>query len=369
MADEKRRILQLLEEGKLTIEEALSLIEKADEADLAKKLNSEETLADDSVFQEKKKNPYQQSAFKFQSAKEKLFDFVDNAVKKVKEVDFDQLNITRHEEVSHIFQFTEVFPKNIDVDIPNGEVELIPWDQDEIRIECKAKIYRVDSTEQAKELFLKEVQVKAKEDILELKVNHKWMKLQTKFYIPKNAYHIAKVRLFTGSIKTYDLLADQLYAKTANGKITINAGQSEKLEADAANGSIVIENSVIEKLDGETLNGAIKAEGFFQKVDLQSFNGNILCINHSEDIDVLELNGTTGSIEVQVPEQIAVTGNLKTNFGGFNVELEGIQIIEEKNDVLQKVMQFQSIQSLDKRTKIEANTKTGSIKIKKREQQ
>jgi len=369
MADEKRRILQLLEEGKLTIDEALSLIEKAEQADLAKNLKGDDDSIDDSVFQEKKKEPYQQSAFKFQSAKEKLFDFVDNAVKKVKEVDLDNLNITRHEEISHIFQFTEVFPKNIDVDIPNGEVEVIPWDQNEIRIECKAKIYRVDSNEQAKEVFLKEVKVKAKEDVLEVKVNHKWMKLQTKLYIPKNTYHIAKVRLFTGSIKTYDLSADQIYAKTANGKITINAGQSEKLEADAANGGIVIENSVIEKLDGETLNGAIKAEGFFKKVDLQSFNGNILCIDHSEEIEVIELKGTTGSIEVHIPEELAVTGNLKTNFGGFNVELEGIQIIEEKNDVLQKVMEFQSIQSLDKRTKIEANTKTGSIKVKKREQQ
>ncbi|MCE4052173.1 DUF4097 family beta strand repeat-containing protein [Bacillus sp. Au-Bac7] len=369
MADEKRRILQLLEEGKLTIDEALSLIEKAEEADLAKILKTDDESFDESVFQEKKKEPYQQSAFKFQSAKDKLFDFVDTAVKKVKEVDLDQLNITRHEEVSHIFQFTEVFPKNIDVDIPNGEVELIPWDQQEIRIECKAKIYRVDSSEQAKDLFLKEVKVKAKEDALEIKVNHKWMKLQTKLYVPKNTYHIAKVRLFTGSIKTYDLFADQVYAKTANGKITINAGQSEKLEADSANGGIVIENSVIQELDGETLNGAIKAEGFFKKVDLQSFNGNILCIDHSEEIEVLELKGTTGSIEVQLPEELAVTGSLKTNFGGFNVELEGIQIIEEKNDVLQKVMEFQSIQSLDKRTRIEANTKTGSIKIKKREQQ
>lgn len=368
MSNEKKRILKLVESGKITVEEGLSLLEKLEEQKYTGLDKEESVILDEpykeSKFKEKKKETYSSPSFNFQLAKDKIFDFVDTTIKKVKEVDLD-LNFGRFEEVTHVFQFTDTQPKNIDIDIPNGEVEIIPWDQQDIRIECKAKIYRVESSEQAKQTFLKEVKVKANEEVLELKVYHKWMKLQTQVYLPKASYDITKVRLFNGPIKTVDLQANRLFVKTANGKINLFEGSFQKVEADAANGSILIENGLIDELDAETINGAITVNGHFKKVDLQSFNGNIVCINQSKECEYLELKGTTGSVEVHVPEELAINGVLKTNFGGFNVELEGIQIIEEKNEVLQKTLKFQSIQSSEKRMEIDANTKTGSIKIKK----
>ncbi|MEM5591660.1 DUF4097 family beta strand repeat-containing protein [Niallia circulans] len=163
-----------------------------------------------------------------------------------------------------------------------------------------------------------------------MKTNHKWMKVKTQVYIPQISYESAIIRLFNGPITTFDVKAEKLYAKTANGKITLKAGENKKVEADAANGSIKVEKGKMEKLDAETINGSITVDGYFNKVDLQAFNGSISCVNHSEACDILELQGTTGSIEVSLPESLAVSGELKTNFGGFNVELEGIQIIEEK---------------------------------------
>ncbi|MFP3721234.1 DUF4097 domain-containing protein [Niallia circulans] len=369
MADEKKRILELVESGKLTVDEALKLMEKVDEVNEKKSLNEEEKIIledfqKETKFHEKKKETSSNYGFNFQAAKDKLFDIVDTTIKKVKEVDLD-LNFGHFEEVSHIFQYHNIAPKKVDIDIPNGEVELIPWDQEEVSIECKAKVYRVNSLEEAKKVFLKEVDVIVDEERLVLKTNHKWMKVKTQVYIPQISYESAIIRLFNGPITTFDVKAEKLYAKTANGKITLKAGEHKKVEADAANGSIKVEKGKMEKLDAETINGSITVDGYFNKVDLQAFNGSISCVNHSEACEILELQGTTGSIEVSLPESLAVSGELKTNFGGFNVELEGIQIIEEKNEVLQKTLQFKSIQSSEHHTKIEANTKTGSIKVKK----
>ncbi|MEK4908905.1 DUF4097 domain-containing protein [Niallia circulans] len=369
MADEKKRILELVESGKLTVDEALKLMEKVDEVNEKKSLNEEEKIIledfqKETKFHEKKKETSSNYGFNFQAAKDKLFDIVDTTIKKVKEVDLD-LNFGHFEEVSHIFQYHNIAPKKVDIDIPNGEVELIPWDQEEVSIECKAKVYRVNSLEEAKKVFLKEVDVIVDEERLVLKTNHKWMKVKTQVYIPQISYESAIIRLFNGPITTFDVKAEKLYAKTANGKITLKAGENKKVEADAANGSIKVEKGKMEKLDAETINGSITVDGYFNKVDLQAFNGSISCVNHSEACEILELQGTTGSIEVSLPESLAVSGELKTNFGGFNVELEGIQIIEEKNEVLQKTLQFKSIQSSEHHTKIEANTKTGSIKVKK----
>lgn len=369
MADERKRILELVESGKLTVDEALKLMEKVDEVSEKKSLNEEEKkiledFHEEAKFHEKKKETNSNYGFNFQAAKDKLFDFVDTTIKKVKEVDLD-LNFGHFEEVSHIFQYNNISPKKLDIDIPNGEVELIPWDQEEVSIECKAKVYRVNSLEEAKKVFLKEIQVIVDDEQLVVKTNHKWMKVKTQVYVPKKSYESTIIRLFNGPITTFDIKAEKLYAKTANGKITLNAGENTKVEADAANGSIKVDKVNIQKLDAETINGSIAVDGYFNKVDLQSFNGSISCTNHAENCEVLEFQGTTGSIEVSLPEALAVSGVLKTNFGGFNVELEGIQIIEEKSEVLQKTLQFKSIQSSDHHTKMEANTKTGSIKVKK----
>lgn len=358
MADEKKRILQLVESGKLSVDEALKLMEKVDEEDSKQPIDEWEK----GKFTEKKKEPN----FNFQSAKGKLFDLMDSTIKKVKEVDLD-FNFGHFEEISHIFQYSSIVPKKIDIDLPNGEVELIPWDQDEVSIECQAKVYRVNSVEEAKSVFLNEVLVNVTEELLEVQTNHKWMKVMTKVYIPKSSYSAVTVRLFNGPIATFDLHAEKLYAKTANGKILFKAGSNTMVEADAANGSITIENSNMKKLDAETINGAITVDGYFQIVDLQSFNGNISCKNYSEECEILDFQATTGSIDAYLPQALSVDGSLRSNFGGFNVELEGIQIIDEKNEVLQKTLKFQSIQESEQKTKIEANTKTGTITIKKLE--
>lgn len=362
MADEKKRILKLVESGKLSVDEAIALMEMVDKEENKKEQDIWHVDFEESKFQEKKKETA--SSFNFQTAKGKIFDFVDSTIKKVKEVDLD-LNFGHYEEVFHIFQYTDIIPETIDIDIPNGDVELIPWENQEIRIECKAKVYRVDSLEDAKRVFLKEVDVAADKEKLEVKVHHKWMKLQTTIYVPTEEYKVTKIRLFNGPIKSNNLHSGQIYAKTANGKIHLTAIQAKKLEVDAANGSIDVEKTSATAMDAETINGAIHVDGYFERVDLQSFNGDIVCTNHSEDCEYIELKGTTGNMDVNIIEELAVNGNLKTNFGGFNVELEGIQIIEEKKDVLQKTLQFQSIQSMEKRTSIDANTKTGTIKIKK----
>lgn len=87
MKQEKERILKLVEEGKLTAQEALTLIEKLD-SDYKEK---EEKITALSVHVHDEEEPF--TTAKKESGKPslgaKLFDWIDSAVKKVKEVDLD----------------------------------------------------------------------------------------------------------------------------------------------------------------------------------------------------------------------------------------------------------------------------------------
>ena len=139
-----------------------------------------------------------------------------------------------------------------------------------------------------------------------------------------------------GQLKGKTWLLSNIKVKTANGKIMMDAIKSQIVEAETANGSIQFSSAVIDEIDAETLNGAIKLEGDFRKAELQSFNGNIQCKAVGSRCEVIEAKTTTGIIDIYVPEFVAVNGELKSNLGNFTVDLDGIQVVEDKSELIAK---------------------------------
>lgn len=374
MQDARKRILRLVEEGKLAVDEALTLLEGLDsQASTVKKttLNfGKKQVAQDldvsqnGKFEEAKKEESQQA--KFQFAKDKIFDFVDTALKKIKDLDLD-FNFGKSVEVSHIYQHADVSLKDINIDVANGSLRIVPWDQNDVRVECYAKVYRVDTEQEARDQFVKDVIFSIEGDKLRFITQQKWMKLDAVLYIPQTQYEKVRVRMFNGPISSEELTVNDYWAKTANGKIELAGVYGQKLEAETANGQIQIKRSKIDKLEAETINGAINLEGDFQEVELHSFNGNVSCNLTGNRCGTVVTKVTTGSIDLFIPEEYAVEGELKSNLGGLNILLEGVQITEEKSEVVQKSLRFKSVQPSEHPLKIYADTKTGSVNIKKAE--
>ncbi|WP_066065553.1 DUF4097 family beta strand repeat-containing protein [Neobacillus soli] len=365
MKEEKKRILQMVEEGKLNVDEALLLMEELEKAQQTMEQKQEQIVNELSTavnFEEtKKEDPFQA---KYQSTKDRIFDFVDTALKKIKDFDFD-LNFGQSVEISHIFHQGDVDLKDMDIDVANGSVKVAAWDQPDVRIECQAKVYRVENSDQARQNFLRDVIFSVEDQKLRFMTQQKWMKVDAIIYVPKVNYDRVRVRLFNGPISGEELNVGDLRLKTANGKIKLNHLTGSKAEIETANGKITINDSALDMLEAETINGAIMLDGDYKKVEMQSFNGNIALNLHGNRCEMIQAKVTTGGIDVFVPEGLPVNGELKTNLGGFNVELVGVQVIEEKTEMIQKSLRFQSINQPDKMVRIYADTKTGSITIHK----
>jgi DUF4097 and DUF4098 domain-containing protein YvlB len=366
MKQQRARILKLVEEGKLSVDEALTLLEGLEnhkvvpedkEEQLAAFVKSDEAEAEAEA--EKKDDSY----YKFQSAKEKVFEFVDSAFKKLKEIDID-FNFGKSIEIAHIFQQPSTDFHDLDIHIANGSVRLIPWDQEEVRVECQAKMYRVETLEEARTTFLQGVVFAIENNCLTFQTQHKWMKVETKVFIPQTDYEKVRVRLYNGPISAENMKVKDLKMDTANGKITLDNLQGQKADVETANGKIQVKKSFLEEFEAETINGAIQFEGDLQKGNLHTFNGNILCAISGTTCEALFLKATTGNIELHVPEEIAVSGELKSNLGNFNVKLEGIQITEEKSEMVQKYLRFETIKQMEKVVQVNSETKTGAIRIK-----
>ncbi|MBI0577675.1 DUF4097 domain-containing protein [Neobacillus cucumis] len=368
MKEERKRILQMIEEGKLKVDEALSLLEELEKAQQTMEQKQEQIVRELSTavkFEEaNKENQDYANGNRFQSTKDKIFEFVDSALKKIKDFDLD-LNFGQSVEISHIFHHGDVYLKDMDLDVANGSLKIAAWDQKDVRIECQAKVYRVDTPEQARQNFLKDVIFAIEGEKLRFTTQQKWMKVDAVVYIPQAQYERIRVRMFNGPISGEELNVTDFRVKTANGKIDLARVTGKRAEIETANGHIKLQNSIIDDIEAETINGAIKLDGNFRKMATQTFNGNVTYSLNGNRCELISAKATTGSIDLYVPEGVPVNGELKTNLGGFNMKLEGVQILEEKSEMIQKLLRFESINHPDRQLKVFADTKTGSITIHK----
>lgn len=365
MQEEKKRILQLVQDGKLSADEALALLEDLEKAE-KESVEKEETLIHELVPVSGEEGSYEKSDASFQrkvhSSKEKIIDFIDNAIKKMKESDLD-FNFGPSIEVSHIFQQNDIVLKEINIEIANGKATLIPWDQQELRVECKARIYRVRDQKEAKQSFLRDVLFAVNEQNFRFASKMKWMKIEVDVYVPKAYYDQINVKMFNGPINGSDLQAEKVRARTANGTISFNRLSGKKAELETGNGGITVEHASLETMEAETLNGAIVADGILNKVDAQSFSGDISCDLLGRQGEYIHAKTVTGKVYVNLEPGTAVSGELRSSIGSLSVNLPGIAIVEEKNEVVQKVLSFKTVHSSKPALHVFADTKTGAITI------
>jgi DUF4097 and DUF4098 domain-containing protein YvlB len=359
MEEQRKRILKLVEEGKLSADEAITLFGalESDEQLKEKKMNALSTEVIGDPYEEKT----EQSDEKQSSLGAMLMDWVDTAVKRVKELDLD-LNFGKSIDVKHIFQFQDSSFQEIDITLPNGSVNLQPWHENDIRVECDAKVYRAENMAQARQTFLTEVKCFVEENQFVLQTDKKTMKINVTMFVPEKEYEHIKIKLFNGPIRGEDLKVDNLKVKTANGLVSFSAINAIKGEFETANGQIKLTNSSYGKLEAETISGIIQFNGSAKKVDVQSFNGNLMLKLADKACEELYTKTTTGNIVINMPEGSEVIGDLKSNLGSLSARLQDVNITSEKNEAIQKELKFKTSQ--EPKLSLFADSKTGSISIK-----
>ncbi|WP_110112499.1 DUF4097 domain-containing protein [Bacillus sp. CGMCC 1.16541] len=365
MTTKRKEILQMVETGKLTVDEALILLESLDKNSTQPTEFNTEVIQDVSTYvvdtnKKVEGNTYQspQSSFK-----DKLFSFVDQTVKKVKDKDLD-FNFGPSVEIQHIFQQSDVSVNEVDIDVANGSVLLKPWNQQQVRVECEASVYKVTTQDEARQLFLQDVSFSVEAGKIRFNVPKKQVKVKAVIYVPQVSYDRVKVRMFNGPIEGDQLTARELKVKTAHGGIKLNNMQTQELEAETANGVIDLINVDAAKCEVESLNGAIRMMGEYEKVDVQTFNGNVTCHLQGEQTEKVFLKTTTGSIDVVAAPTVFIDGDLKSNLGNFTCTVPNMEIIEEKNETIQKHLRFKANGTQVRGFKLFAESKTGSVFIK-----
>lgn len=365
MSDERKMILNMLEDGKITADEAERLLKALNESTENEKTEqqAEDESSQLSEFVDWESWDDRKQTYKQRSSGFKFSQYIENVIQKLKDVDID-LNFGSYENVKHIFQDDSDQFRDVKVKVKNGSVELTPWNNSFVQIDCDVKVYRVNNSDAARHRFLQEARFEIEHETLIFECDARDVKVMATIYVPEKAYESVECKLFNGSVSSQAIKANDLFVKTVNGSITISQLTAQKAEFETGNGTITVQGEV-NRLEAETMNGAIEANGTFRDFDAESFSGAITAYLQSDGY--VSLKSTTGGITVVVPADVQVNGELVSSIGSVHCELHSFEILREKKELAQRLLKFVSNKKVERMLTLEANTKTGSITVSERE--
>ncbi|MGE8033548.1 hypothetical protein B1B04_01325 [Lysinibacillus sp. KCTC 33748] len=388
MQNERQRILELVEKGTISAQEAITLLEALEQPS-----KSTQHVMNDVSNEGQHSQTEKESVFKGESPKSEqsqndedfpkyfqeemrdfrkdlsqigslFMDMMNTAVKKVKEFDVaspfgDKFEFTHTEEVA-----AEHVDKII-AELPNGNFSLETAEGDSFQVVCKVKAPLVnDSEEETRANFLEQFVVKEDGDSLRILSQLKLVQVNVKVLVPKDKLEKLSVRLMNGSVTLQDTDFEHLKVKTLNGAIKGSKFNFGKAEVDSSNGSIELTNVRGKDLEAETLNGRVYLDGALDEVEAKSVNGHVVVTTCSTNSSKIKAQTVAGAVELYVPRTISLSGKIVTNFGKVDVGIQDASKIESQDQFLSKVVRFDKEVENANRLFIEGESKTGAVLVR-----
>ncbi len=364
MSEEKKLILRMLKEGKITEDEAMTLLDSIKE-------NNKQNKADFSQFGN------------FSQFESNLIDKISQAATKITKksqeminsFDFEDINIkfnSNFEQKSRIDRvvsekFDEDKEKVLEVYNKNGKVSISPWENDEI--EARADVYYDDRLVSKDYNFLT---IEKEEGKIVIEPNYesaspRYFDLNTKVFVPNTIMDRLIVETKNGSIELENLEVKNLEVNTINSKIKLNNLKSENSLISTTNARISIDGIEGERLDVDTTNGKIELNNVGVKlIDLGSTNGTILIANVKDLVEKIFATTSNGNIMISLkdlfkPVKAIVENNFKLVDTSNFSETKFTNFVNEGDTMIAYSDGYdENGDKLD----IEASTNNGAINIK-----
>ena len=400
MQSKRKRILTMLENGTISMDEALSLLENLSDAPTdthesktvvvepkVEKTTEESERAEHESEQqsERKSEPkFDQSNSdsehestdkegksteefledirkEFTYVGDRFMQFMQTAVQKVKEFDapFGQSTSFTHTMTSSAEGIEEII-----LDVDHGTIDIYTTEEKEVRAEFSVKAFNAETEEAAKENFLEKLLFITDGNKLRMSSAMKMTQVNVALYIPNHQYAKLSTRLMSGSFNMNDVQIQNVRVKTANGKIEVSGLTFEKAEFETANGKIGLKDIQGEVLEAETLNGRVYIDGNVQEVEAQSVSGHVVVTTSSEIANKIDAKSMSGSVEIYIPKNISLSGEIASNMGKLNLRLDDVDKTVEQEQLLQRSIRFKKeLEKGDSPLHIFGEAKTGSVLV------
>ena len=263
----------------------------------------------------------------------------------------------------HEFNYPNPQASLIDVKVANGTVVFKTWDQEDVKVEAKIKLYGKMAGDSPMEAFLERSDFDVDDETISFQVPNKRVKADLTFYLPKRTYDHVSVKLLNGNVLVEELTAKDVYTKSTNGTITFKKIDATMLEIEGVNGEIkVLEGTILDNII-ETVNGDVSISAAPESLSVSLINGDIRITAKEKTLRRVEASSANGNIKLALPNDLGVEGQVKTNLGSINSRLTDIEVVREKKDRGNQQLHFRRVLE-ESMAQINASTTTGSIFLK-----
>lgn len=263
----------------------------------------------------------------------------------------------------HVFNYIAPKATLIDIKIANGNIVLKNWDQPDVKVEGDLKIYGKIDTDSPLEAFLERSQIDVDDEIISFQIPNKRVRADLVFYLPKRIYDHIAIKLLNGMIMMDGIEVKDIYVKSTNGAITLNNTVATMLEIEGVNGDIkVIDGSIIDTV-AETVNGNMIISTSSQTISASLVNGNVKITAKESNLKKVDATSVNGNVKVAMVDGLSVEGKAKTNLGSIHSRIENKEIIKEKKERTNQLLEFRRLTE-GEIAQINVATTTGNIYLK-----
>ncbi|MCM3389748.1 DUF4097 family beta strand repeat-containing protein [Ureibacillus chungkukjangi] len=402
MENERKRILKLVENGTISAEEAIVLLEA-----LTKEQNSTQptivpltksTVEEAKATQEHSGASQQQTteekkskatgfedifgkAFNNTDTNKKMDEFMNDLKQDLSQFservmglmnttftkikDFDlEFPFGEKVQFDKTYTFDAHAVKGIEIDLPNGKVDLVKSDGQQILVETQVKTSIIDHDEVKTKAQFEEKFVNLTNDKLTISVSTKLSQVSLRLVVPEKLYDLLLIRLLNGSVTIQNLESKLLKVKTYNGAIKVDQVSFQHANIETGNGSIDLRNVKGEDLEAETVNGRIYIDGELQEVEAESVNGAVVITTNAKDARKVKAQTVAGAVELYVPKSISLDGQVATNFGKADIGLPDVETRLEEDQFFLKTYHFDKIIDDANILKLNGESRTGAIVVR-----
>ncbi|EUJ25594.1 hypothetical protein MFLO_15194 [Listeria floridensis FSL S10-1187] len=409
MENERKRILELVKQGVISTDEALTLLEniskkegksaasenirKAERGEDVKPEEESESGYDYSQGWNTKGNPYRGGEAKkarptaeekakreekarvdkekreesmknvmndLSQAGEKLGSFLSSAFNQVKDMPFPFLTSTK---IEREFVYHDTTLSILEFEVANGNIEFKPSENDDIRVHAMIKLFKEYPEEEAMKIFFDRTTLRVDEETLRFESKSKQIVTNLTVYLPRREYDYVSVKILNGNFHIDELLGRDLFAKTTNGNISVGTLQATLAEIESVNGNVRVQNGNVRDVSLKTFNGNVALKGDFYSSNMMTKNGNVRYQLEAPNATFLKAKTGAGNIEVIVPKESGLDGRLHTNLGKILLDVKEAEVLDSKAESVNKSMVFTKLGSANA-LKIEAEATTGNVKVR-----
>jgi DUF4097 and DUF4098 domain-containing protein YvlB len=257
----------------------------------------------------------------------------------------------------------------------NGFLEIKPWDVPAYRLEVK-KTVQGPKAEELKNV--KAFDVSNESGRLELRVKSEIIAgVNGTLWLPRDKSYSLRLHTSNGWMRIQGLKGNRLQAQTSNGRVEIRGWTGEQMGARTSNGSIECTDVIGNEVELETSNGRISASMSAKKSLCRTSNGPINLKLHVAS-DALtgegrhEVTTSNGAIKISLPQSVLerTSVDARTSYGNVTIDAAELAVKRNGEDIGDRhtIAEGAQYESTADRVNIVARTSNAGITVTRLEE-